>query len=74
MLNPKIKGQPRCYKSTNWYFGTGDNGGVHYNSGVQNWWFYLISEGGSGTNDVSNVYDVDSLGILKAEKMKNDIQ
>lgn len=69
MLNPKIKGQPRCYKSTNWYFGTADNGGVHYNSGVQNWWFYLISEGGSGTNDVSNVYNVDSLGILKAEKI-----
>lgn len=69
MLNPKIKGQPRCYKSTNWYFGTADNGGVHYNSGVQNWWFYLISEGGSGTNDVSNIYNVDSLGILKAEKI-----
>lgn len=69
MINPKIKGQPRCYKSTNWYYGTGDNGGVHYNSGVQNWWFYLISEGGSGTNDVSNNYQVDSIGILKAEKI-----
>ncbi len=69
MLNPKLKGHPRCYKSTNWYFGTGDNGGVHLNSGVQNWWFFLISEGGSGTNDVSNAYKVDSLGILKAEKI-----
>lgn len=69
MLNPKLKGHPRCYKSTNWYFGTGDNGGVHLNSGVQNWWFYLVTEGGSGTNDVSNVYKVDSLGIQKAEKI-----
>ncbi len=69
MLNPKLKGHPRCYKSTNWYFGTGDNGGVHLNSGVQNWWFYLVTEGGNGTNDVSNVYKVDSLGILKAEKI-----
>ncbi len=69
MLNPKLKGHPRCYKSTNWYFGSGDNGGVHLNSGVQNWWFYLVTEGGSGTNDVSNVYKVDSLGILKAEKI-----
>ena len=69
MFNPKLKGHPRCYKSTNWYFGTGDNGGVHLNSGVQNWWFYLVTEGGTGTNDVSNVYNVDSLGILKAEKI-----
>jgi Zn-dependent metalloprotease len=69
MFNPKLKGHPRCYKSTNWYFGTADNGGVHLNSGVQNWWYYLITEGGSGTNDVSNVYDVDSLGILSAEQI-----
>ncbi|MCC6819032.1 MAG: M4 family metallopeptidase [Bacteroidia bacterium] len=69
MLNPKLKGHPRCYKSTNWYFGTGDNGGVHLNSGVQNWWYYLLTEGGSGTNDVSNVYQVDSMGISTAEKI-----
>ncbi len=69
MANPKVKGHPRCYKSTNWYTGTGDNGGVHINSGVQNWWYYLITEGGAGTNDASNVYKVDSLGITKAEKI-----
>jgi bacillolysin len=69
MLNPKLKNHPRCYKSTFWYSGTGDNGGVHTNSGVQNWWYYLITEGGKGTNDVANVYSVDSLGILKAEKI-----
>lgn len=69
MFNPKLKGHPRCYKSTNWYFGTADNGGVHLNSGVQNWWYYLITEGGSGTNDVSNVYNVDSLGMLSAEQI-----
>lgn len=69
MLNPTILGQPRCYKSTYWYTGAGDNGGVHTNSGVQNWWFYLISEGGKGTNDLGNVYAVDSLGILKAEQI-----
>lgn len=69
MLNPKLKGHPRCYKSTNWYYGSGDNGGVHLNSGVQNWWFYLITEGGSGTNDAANSYKVDSLGIIKAEQI-----
>ncbi len=69
MSDPRIKGHPRCYKGTYWYYGTGDNGGVHLNSGVQNWWYYLITEGGSGTNDFSNAYKVDSLGILTAEKI-----
>jgi Zn-dependent metalloprotease len=69
MINPKLKGHPRCYKSINWYSGSGDNGGVHLNSGVQNWWFYLVCEGGAGTNDVLNNYKVDSIGILKGEKI-----
>lgn len=69
MQNPKSKGHPRCYKSTNWYAGAGDNGGVHTNSGVQNWWYYLITEGGTGVNDVTNTYKVDSLGIIKAEQI-----
>lgn len=69
MQNPKAKNHPRCYKSTNWYSGAGDNGGVHTNSGVQNWWYYLITEGDTGKNDLSNSFSVDSLGILKAEKI-----
>lgn len=69
MQNPKIKNHPRCYKSTNWYSGAGDNGGVHTNSGVQNWWYYLITEGDTGKNDLLNYYSVDSLGIAKAEKI-----
>lgn len=36
-------GQPKFYKSTGWYFGTADHGGVHQNSGVQNYWFYKLS-------------------------------
>ena len=35
-----------------------DNGGVHINSGVQNKWFYLLSDGGTGTNDKNFIYDV----------------
>lgn len=69
MSDPRVKGHPRCYLGTYWYTGSGDNGGVHLNSGVQNWWFYLITEGGTGTNDFSNAYKVDSLGILSAEKI-----
>jgi Zn-dependent metalloprotease len=69
MADPRVKGHPRCYLGTYWYSGAGDNGGVHLNSGVQNWWFYLITEGKTGTNDFSNAYKVDSLGILSAEKI-----
>ena len=69
MANPNQRGHPDTYKGTLWYTGTGDNGGVHINSGVQNFWFYILSEGGKGTNDFSKVYSVDSLGIAKAEKI-----
>ncbi|MBI1306230.1 MAG: PKD domain-containing protein [Bacteroidetes bacterium] len=67
MQNPNAKGNPDTYKGKYWKTGTGDNGGVHTNSGVQNYWFYLISEGGTGTNDNSDFFVVDSIGIQKAE-------
>jgi len=54
LSDPRTNGHPRCYLGTYWYTGAGDNGGVHLNSGVQNWWFYLITEGGTGNNDFSN--------------------
>ena len=43
MANPNQFGDPDTYKGTYWYTGTGDNGGVHYNSGVQNKWFYVLT-------------------------------
>ncbi|HNR18874.1 MAG TPA: M4 family metallopeptidase [Bacteroidia bacterium] len=64
--NPNAYGDPDCYLGTNWYTGTGDNGGVHTNSGVQNYWFYLLSVGGSGTNDLGNNYNVSAIGINNA--------
>ncbi len=38
--------QPATYKGKNWYTGTQDNGGVHYNSGVPNNAFWLMTAGG----------------------------
>ncbi|MFY0644290.1 MAG: M4 family metallopeptidase [Bacteroidia bacterium] len=67
MADPKTHGDPDTYLGTYWYTGTGDNGGVHTNSGVQNFWFYILTNGATGTNDNSDVYQVDSLGINKAE-------
>src|SRR5210317_1166691 len=46
-----------------------DNGGVHTNSGVQNYWFYLLSEGGSGVNDKADSFNVSGIGIVKAAKI-----
>jgi Zn-dependent metalloprotease len=67
MSNPNSYGDPDTYQGTNWYTGTGDNGGVHINSGVLNFWFYLLTTGGSGTNDKGYVYNVFGIGILKAQ-------
>lgn len=62
MSNPNQYGDPDCYGGTYWYTGTQDNGGVHTNSGVQNFWYYLMVNGGSGTNDLGNFYNVNSIG------------
>ena len=66
MSNPNLYNQPDTYLGTAWYAGAGDNGGVHYNSGVLNYWFYLLSVGGSGTNDKGNAFNVSAIGIDKA--------
>jgi Zn-dependent metalloprotease len=69
MSNPNDKGDPDTYNGTNWFTGSGDNGGVHTNSGVQNFWFYLLTVGGSGTNDISNAYNVSGIGLVKARNI-----
>ena len=66
MSNPSAFQDPDTYHGSNWWYGAGDNGGVHTNSGVQNFWFYLMTEGGSGTNDNGDPYTVVALGIDKA--------
>ncbi|MGB1204947.1 MAG: M4 family metallopeptidase [Chitinophagales bacterium] len=66
LANPKdetmINRQPNTYKGEFWHYEATDNGGVHTNSGVLSFWFYLLVEGGSGINDLQNAYVVDSVG------------
>ncbi|MBL7784289.1 MAG: M4 family metallopeptidase [Chitinophagales bacterium] len=69
MQNPNLHEQPDTYEGTYWYTGSGDNGGVHYNSGVQNYWFYLLCQGGSGTNDFGTTYNVTAIGMTKAARI-----
>jgi Zn-dependent metalloprotease len=68
LKDPQRFGQPSYYKGTNWYTGDADNGGVHYNSGVQNFAFYLLTEGGSGTND-GHPYSINGLGLEQASNI-----
>lgn len=63
LSNPKSRNDPDTYFGANWFTGTGDNGGVHTNSGVQNYWFYLLTDGGSGTNDNNEAYNVNAVGL-----------
>ena len=60
--------QPSRYRGTYWHTGTDDNGGVHANSGVQNFFFYLLCEGGSGIND-GVTYTMEGIGITNAERV-----
>lgn len=72
MSDPKSLNQPAYYKGHNWYHATppydrkNDYGGVHYNSGVMNHWFYILSVGKSGTNEGGRGYNVTGIGMDKA--------
>lgn len=65
--------QPDTYESVNGYWHNisdpSDHGGVHTNSGVQNYWFYLLSQGGAGVNDLGNSFSVSGIGITNATKI-----
>ncbi|NQU85914.1 MAG: M4 family metallopeptidase, partial [Mariniphaga sp.] len=71
MDDPHLYGQPDTYGTNDslWYdysscspLENNDYCGVHTNSGIMNYWFYLLSEGGSGTNENGNEYQVTGLG------------
>ncbi len=66
LSDPNILDDPDTYMGNHFYIGGSDHGGVHTNSGVQNYWFYLLSEGGQGINDHGESFIVDALGIEKA--------
>lgn len=66
LANPGLYSDPDTYLGTNWYSGSGDAGGVHTNSGVMNYWFYLLSMGGTGTNDNGQAFSVSGIGLTAA--------
>mgnify|MGYP001596565209 CR=1 FL=1 len=52
---------PDTYGSILW----NSMGDIHQRAGVQNKFFYLLCEGGNGTNDIGNDYCVEGLGVIK---------
>ena len=77
MSNPKngkdgSTPDPDTYEGENWVNPNdynNDKGGVHANSGVQNKWYYLLTEGGSGTNDNGYEYSMEGIGIEKSRQI-----
>ena len=69
MSNPGLSDppQPETYGAgPNWQ---GTNADVHHNSGIMNHWFYILSVGKTGYNDLLNYYSVAGIGIDKAAKI-----
>jgi Zn-dependent metalloprotease len=66
---------PAYYKGQRWVNTTtapsssNDNGGVHTNSGVLNYWFYLLSVGKTGVNEAGKAFSVTGITIDKAAKI-----
>ncbi|MDR6241066.1 M4 family metallopeptidase [Aureibacter tunicatorum] len=69
MSDPNSFRDPDTYRSTYWHTSSFDNFGVHTNSSVQNYWFYLLSEGDKGINSVNFPYDVKPIGLEKAAQI-----
>jgi len=66
LANPKYFLQPTTYQGTYWYDGPDPDQFTHRNSSVLCYWFYLLTQGGAGTNDLGTAYRVRGIGISKA--------
>jgi subtilisin-like proprotein convertase family protein len=69
MKNPPVYGDPDRMGSPLWYTGSGDNGGVHTNCGVNNKLCYLLTDGGT-----FNGHTVTGMGITKIADLYYEVQ
>lgn len=71
MSNPNNYNDPAYYQGNHWHPDTdpSDYYGVHTNSGVQNYWWYLLCVGDTGTNEVGDNYSVQNIGMQKATQI-----
>lgn len=66
LQNPKSRKQPDTYKGS-WYQTPAVD--PHTNGCVQNRWFYLLCDGGTGKNDLLAEYNVTGIGMSKARRI-----
>jgi Zn-dependent metalloprotease len=69
MQQPTLKNNPKYYEGQYFVYSGNvyDNGGVHINSGISNYWFYLLCEGGTGVRESDNKpFTVEAIGWDKA--------
>ncbi|MCX7044842.1 MAG: M4 family metallopeptidase [Candidatus Sumerlaeota bacterium] len=69
MADPPQFGDPDRMGSPLWYSGSGDNGGVHANSGVGNKLCYLLTDGAS-----FNGYTITSMGVTLVAQLFYECQ
>jgi bacillolysin len=69
MQNPPAFGSPDKMTSAFYWFGDDDNGGVHFNSGINNKAAYLMVDGGT-----FNGHTIFALGIPKVAKIYYEVQ
>jgi Zn-dependent metalloprotease/uncharacterized protein YceK len=58
MRDPNSLGSPGTYRGDLWQ----DGAGVHTNSGVQNHWYAILSQGDTATNELGVAYSVEGIG------------
>ena len=63
MSNPNAFQQPDTYLGTNW----DTQGEPHNNNGPFIYWYYLLCQGGTGTNDLGNAFNVSGITMAKAK-------
>jgi Zn-dependent metalloprotease len=68
MSNPNVYKNPITYQGRYWirHGNPFDYSGVHINSGVANYWFYLLCEGKKAQNEFGRWYEVNPIGMDKA--------
>lgn len=64
LSNPNEFNNPDTYGGLHYAFSE-----VHNQSGVQNYWYYLLVNGGTGINDIGNNYVVNGIGLMDAAKI-----
>ena len=62
MGNPNQYNNPDTYNGLYW----NNPNEVHNNSGVMNYWYYLICMGGTGVNDLGNSFSINQIGLTDA--------